>query len=242
MIGEIKYMPELVYVVDDEPNIRKLASLALRDDGFETCDYADGASLLAAVRKKAPDVIVLDWMMPQPDGMAVCKMLRADKSTRPIPIIMLTARSGEVDRVLGLEMGADDYIVKPFSVKELCARVRAVLRRKEYLLPTSGEIIECGNLTADIASRKITVNGVEIDLAMKEFDLLIVLMQNQGRVMTRDTLLDRVWGVEYYGDARTVDVHIRYLRQKLESADSETKYIKTMRGVGYKFASKEDLK
>lgn len=231
----------LVYIADDEPNIRKLASLALKDSGFETQEFADGDTLLSAVRRRPPDAIVLDWMMPPPDGLAVCSKLRADESTRPIPILMLTARSGEVDRVLGLEMGADDYISKPFSVKELCARVRAVLRRKEYLTPSSEETLHCGGLMVDIARRKVAKNGHTVDLTMKEFDLLVILMRNSGRVLTRDTLLDRVWGVEYYGDSRTVDVHVRYLRQKIEDEPDHPKYIITLRGVGYRFAGEEEL-
>lgn len=231
----------LVYIADDEPNIRKLASLALKDSGFETQEFADGDTLLSAVRRRIPDAIVLDWMMPPPDGLAVCSKLRADESTRPIPILMLTARGGEVDRVLGLEMGADDYISKPFSVKELCARVRAVLRRKEYLTPSSEEVLHCGGLKVDIARRKVTKNGQAVDLTMKEFDLLVILMRNSGRVLTRDTLLDRVWGVEYYGDTRTVDVHVRYLRQKIEDEPDHPKYIITLRGVGYRFAGEEEL-
>lgn len=231
----------LVYIADDEPNIRKLASLALKDSGFETQEFADGDTLLSAVRRRIPDAIVLDWMMPPPDGLAVCSKLRADESTRPIPILMLTARGGEVDRVLGLEMGADDYISKPFSVKELCARVRAVLRRKEYLTPSNEEVLHCGGLMVDIARRKVTKNGQAVDLTMKEFDLLVILMRNSGRVLTRDTLLDRVWGVEYYGDTRTVDVHVRYLRQKIEDEPDHPKYIITLRGVGYRFAGEEEL-
>lgn len=231
----------LVYIADDEPNIRKLASLALKDAGFETQEFADGDTLLTAVRRRIPDAIVLDWMMPPPDGLAVCAKLRAEEATRPIPILMLTARGGEVDRVLGLEMGADDYISKPFSVKELCARVRAVLRRKEYLTPSGEETLRCGGLTVDIARRKVSKNGQAIDLTMKEFDLLVILMRNSGRVLTRDTLLDRVWGVEYFGDARTVDVHVRYLRQKIEDEPDRPKYIITLRGVGYRFAGEEEL-
>ena len=231
----------LVYIADDEPNIRKLASLALKDSGCETQEFAVGDTLLSAVRRRPRDAIVLDWMMPPPDGLAVCSKLRADESTRPIPILMLTARSGEVDRVLGLEMGADDYISKPFSVKELCARVRAVLRRKEYLTPSSEETLHCGGLMVDIARRKVAKNGHTVDLTMKEFDLLVILMRNSGRVLTRDTLLDRVWGVEYYGDSRTVDVHVRYLRQKIEDEPDHPKYIITLRGVGYRFAGEEEL-
>ncbi|MCI9274289.1 MAG: response regulator transcription factor [Clostridiales bacterium] len=232
-------MPSLIYIADDEPNIRRLASLALRDLGFETQEFADGATLLTAVRRRAPDAIVLDWMMPPPDGLTVCKKLREDEATRPVPILMLTARSEEVDRVLGLEIGADDYITKPFSVKELCARVRAVIRRKEYLTPSGDDVITCDSLSVDVARRQVTKGGVPIELTMKEFDLLVMLMRNRGRVLTRDALLDKVWGVEYFGDARTVDVHIRYLRQKVEDEPDHPKWIVTLRGVGYRFASGE---
>ena len=183
-------MPSLIYIADDEPNIRRLASLALRDLGFETQEFADGATLLTAVRRRAPDAIVLDWMMPPPDGLTVCKKLREDEATRPVPILMLTARSEEVDRVLGLEIGADDYITKPFSVKELCARVRAVIRRKEYLTPSGDDVITCDSLSVDVARRQVTKGGVPIELTMKEFDLLVMLMRNRGRVLTRDALLD----------------------------------------------------
>ena len=233
-------MPQLIYIADDEPNIRKLASVALRDSGFETQEFADGNTLLAAVRRRAPDAIVLDWMMPPPDGLAVCRMLRGEDATRPIPILMLTARSEEVDRVLGLELGADDYIVKPFSLKELCARVRAVIRRKEYLSSEGNALLKCGDLVVDPAARSVRKRGEPIDLTMKEFDLLSILMKNSGRVLTRDALLDKVWGVEYYGDARTVDVHIRYLRQKIEDEPDRPQYIITVRGVGYRFQSREE--
>lgn len=232
-------MAALIYIADDEPNIRRLAALALRDAGFETQEYADGETLLAAVRHRLPDAIVLDWMMPPPDGLTVCTKLRADEATRPIPILMLTARSEEVDRVLGLEIGADDYITKPFSVKELCARVRAVIRRKEYLSPSGEETLKGGPLTVDVARRQVTKNGHALELTMKEFDLLVMLMRNSGRVLTRDTLLDKVWGVEYFGDARTVDVHVRYLRQKIEDEPDKPRLIVTLRGVGYRFAGGE---
>lgn len=235
-------MPDLVYIADDEPNIRKLAALALKDSGFETQEFADGVSLMAAVRVRKPDAIVLDWMMPPPDGLAVCHKIRADESTRPIPILMLTARGEEVDRVLGLEMGADDYITKPFSVKELCARVRAVIRRKEYLFPVQDEVLICGPISVNTAARRCLKNGEPVELTMKEFDLLVMLMRNAGRVLTRDTLLDKVWGLEYFGDARTVDVHIRYLRQKIEDEPDNPRFVVTLRGVGYRFASAEDLK
>ena len=163
----------LIYIVDDEPNIRKLASLALKEHGFETQEFAGGDELLKAVQRRLPDVIILDWVMPAPDGLSVCGRLKLGKETRTIPIILLTARNDEVDCVLGLEMGADDYVTKPFSLKELCARVKALIRRKEYsnITNPSNEIITCGEITVNLARRTVSKTGKPIDLTMKEFDL-----------------------------------------------------------------------
>lgn len=233
----------LVYVVDDEPNIRRLASLALKDYGFETQEFSNGDDLLKMVQRRIPDAIVLDWVMPAPDGLSICGRLKLDKETRPIPIILLTARNDEVDCVLGLEMGADDYITKPFSIKELCARVKAVIRRKEYaeVVDTNNDVIVCGPLSANLARRTVTKNGKLLDLTMKEFDLLTSLMLAKGRVLNRDQLMEKVWDVEFCGDARTVDVHIRYLRQKIEDDSENPRYILTVRGVGYRFASDDEM-
>ncbi|CAB1245830.1 two-component response regulator [YycF] [Ruminococcaceae bacterium BL-6] len=226
----------LIYIADDEPNIRNLVAFGLKDEGFETAGFPDGTQLLEAIRRRMPDAVILDWMMPQPDGLAVCRKLRESEATRSIPVLMLTARGEEIDRVLGLELGADDYIVKPFSVKELCARVKAVLRRAARSGDSSGQLIEGGGLTVDIARHSVEKDGRPIELTAKEFDLLAALMKNSGNVLTRDTLLNRVWGVDYYGDTRTVDVHIRYLRQKIEDNPDEPTLILTVRGVGYKFS------
>lgn len=233
----------LVYVVDDEPNIRRLASLALKDYGFETQEFSNGDDLLKMVQRRIPDAIVLDWVMPAPDGLSICGRLKLDKETRSIPIILLTARNDEVDCVLGLEMGADDYITKPFSIKELCARVKAVIRRKEYaeVVDTNNDVIVCGPLSANLARRTVTKNGKLLDLTMKEFDLLTSLMLAKGRVLNRDQLMEKVWDVEFCGDARTVDVHIRYLRQKIEDDSENPRYILTVRGVGYRFASDDEM-
>lgn len=232
----------LVYITDDEPNIRKLASLALKDYGFQTQEFSGGAELLKAVQKRVPDAIVLDWMMPQPDGLTVCGRLKLDKDTKTVPVLLLTARSEEVDCVLGLEIGADDYITKPFSLKELCARVKAVIRRNEYTnVSTTDEIISCGDITVNLARRTVMKGNNLLDLTMKEFDLLTTLMSGKGRVLTRDQLMEKVWDVEYCGDARTVDVHIRYLRQKIEDEADKPVYIKTVRGVGYRFASESEI-
>lgn len=229
----------LVYIVDDEANIRHLVSIGLKDAGFDTCEFSDGTTFLHALNLKKPDAVVLDWMMPPPDGLSVCRSIRENPATRHIPVIMLTARNDEVDRVLGLELGADDYLTKPFSVKELAARVKAALRRVEYL-NTKNELITIGKLTLDAVRRKVTKDGKAIDLSLREFELLYELMRHPGQVFTRDVLLDRVWKVDFYGDTRTVDVHIRYLRQKIEDEPDSPQYILTVRGVGYRFADKED--
>lgn len=234
---------ELIYVVDDEPNIRKLAALALKEYGFETQEFSGGDELLKAIQRRIPDAIVLDWVMPAPDGLSICGRLKLDKETRTIPIILLTARNDEVDCILGLEMGADDYVTKPFSLKELCARVKAVLRRKEYsnVVNPNNDIITCGEITVNLARRTVMKNGKLIDLTMKEFDLLTSLMLSKGRVLNRDQLMEKVWDVEFCGDARTVDVHIRYLRQKIEDESENPRYILTVRGVGYRFASEDEI-
>lgn len=226
----------LIYIADDELNIRRLVAFALKDSGFETAEFPDGAQLLRAVNQRVPDAVVLDWMMPQPDGLAVCRTLRESPATRSVPILMLTARGEEIDRVLGLEIGADDYIVKPFSVKELCARVKAVLRRSRRQEAEEEKVLTSGNLAVDISRHMVKKDGAPVELTAKEFDLLVMLMKNRGKVLTRDTLLDKVWGVEYYGDTRTVDVHVRYLRQKVENNPEVPVYIQTVRGVGYRFA------
>ena len=225
----------LVYIADDEPNIRRLVAFGLKDSGFESAEFADGETLLAGIKARKPDVIILDWMMPPPDGLAVCRTLRSDADTRDIPILMLTARGEEIDKVLGLELGADDYIVKPFGIKELCARVRAVLRRTARSQEPEQKL-EAGTLQVDIARHTVTKNGTKIELTAKEFDLLAMLMKNRGKVLTRDSLLDKVWGGEYFGDTRTVDVHVRYLRQKVEDDPDHPVLIQTVRGVGYRFS------
>ena len=226
----------LVYIADDEESIRRIVAIGLKDGGYDTEEFADGSSLLNAVRNRRPDAVILDWMMPQPDGLTVCRMLRENRETHDIPILMLTARGEELDRVLGLELGADDYIVKPFSVKELCARVKAVLRRTERHEAAEETALRHGTLSVDVMRHLVTRDSKPVELTAKEFDLLVMLMRNQGRVLTRDTLLDKVWGVEYYGDTRTVDVHVRYLRQKIEADPDNPELIQTVRGVGYKFA------
>ncbi len=229
-------MAERICIVDDEPSIRRLVSVALRDEGYQTEEYSEGETLLAALRHGLPDLIVLDWMMPGLDGLEVCRRLRQDPATRPVPVLMLTARGDENDRIAGLTVGADDYLSKPFSLKEMAARVKALIRRKEYMAGGS-PVLRAGGLSVDTSARQVTLDGRTVELTAREFDLLTVLMRNQGQVLTREQLLDEIWGVGYGGEARTVDVHIRYLRQKLEREGEPSRYIHTLRGVGYRFSS-----
>lgn len=228
----------LIYVVDDEANIRRLAALGLQDAGYETVEFSSGSELLAALPAREPDCVVLDWMMPQPDGLEVCRLMRADNRWRHIPVIMLTARSDEVDKILGLELGADDYLTKPFSIKELAARVKSLIRRVDYL-SARDELIRCGELELDSARHRVTKNGKEIALSLREYELLYELMKHPGRVLTREILLNRVWKTDFVGDTRTVDVHVRYLRQKIEDEPDNPRYILTVRGVGYRFAEQK---
>lgn len=230
----------LVYVVDDEANIRRLARLALTDSGMQVETFSGGEDFLQATQVRKPDCVILDWMMPQTDGLKVIRKLREDTQTANIPVIMLTAKSDEMDKVIGLELGADDYMTKPFGVRELPARVRAVLRRRTRTEQIEEEVIEEGDLVIDAKRRKVTKRGETIDLTTREFDLLFILMQHPGQVFSRDVLLDRVWKTNYYGDTRTVDVHVRYLRQKIEDDSANPKYIQTIRGVGYCFVEDQE--
>ena len=230
----------LVYIADDETHIRRLAAIGLKDAGFDTAEFSDGGTLLYAVQQKQPDAVLLDWMMPGQDGLDVLRTMRGNPATRPVPILMMTARTDEVDRVLGLELGADDYVTKPFSVKELAARVKAVIRRRDYLQAPEERPLIQGGITLDYARRRVMKNGAPVELTQREFELLHTLMKTPGRVFTREMLLDLVWKVEYYGDTRTVDVHVRYLRQKLEDEPDNPRLILTVRGAGYRFADPED--
>ena len=230
----------LIYLVDDEANIRRLAAVALNEAGMKVETYGNGTDFLQAVHSHKPDLVIVDWMMPPPDGIALCRRLRDSAETQTLPIIMLTARTDEIDRVLGLELGADDYITKPFGVRELPARVRAILRRQRFAEPEVSDVLTRGRLTIDAKRRKLTKDSETIELTMREFDLLYLLMQHPGQVFSRDTLLDRVWQTNYYGDTRTVDVHIRYLRQKIEDEPNSPKLILTVRGIGYCFTENPD--
>jgi two-component system alkaline phosphatase synthesis response regulator PhoP len=225
-----------ILIVDDEKDIVDLVAYNLEKEGHEVLKAYDGERAIQIVRSKAPDLVILDLMLPGIQGLEVCKRLRQDPSTALIPIIMLTAKGDEIDKILGLEVGADDYITKPFSVKELQARIKAVLRRSEApRAADQAELFEFKGLRIDFKSYEVTVNGRNVDLSPTEFKLLRFLSQNPGRVYSRDQILDRVWGDESYVEPRTVDVHIRRLRSRIEHDESSPDYIVTVRGAGYKF-------
>ena len=225
-----------VLVVEDEPDIRDLLVFHLERDGFQVTKCKSGPEALRLVRAARPDLVLLDLMLPDMDGLEVCRRLRQDPTTQSVPIVMLTARDDEVDRVLGLELGADDYVVKPFSPRELVARIRAVLRRARPLAGTAPVTI--GQLSVDTAAHAVTVDGVSVSLTRKEFDLLRALLEARGRVLSREFLLDHVWGYTAAGEieSRTVDVHVRRLRQKL---GAEGRRIGTVTGVGYRLETDE---
>ncbi|MBS4958194.1 response regulator transcription factor [Clostridium sp.] len=225
---------EKILVVDDEEHIAELISYNLTSNGYKVITANNGNDAVKLAVEEKPNLILLDLMIPGKDGYDVCKDIRSNSDVRNTPIIMLTAKSEELDKILGLELGADDYITKPFSVRELLARVKAVLRRFSISEPESNILI-FGNLTADFDKREILVNDKKLDLTLKEFELLEILIRNKGKILTRDTLLDKIWGYEYIGETRTVDVHIRYLRKKIELDDKNPKLIETIRGVGYRF-------
>jgi len=226
-----------ILLVDDEQSIQTLLSFPLRKDGYEVVHAGDGREALDRFAEQPFDLVVLDVMLPQLDGLEVCRRLRARSA---VPIIMLTAKSEEIDKVVGLELGADDYITKPFSMREFRSRVKAALRRAD-MRPGAGADqpdeppVEQGELTIDFAKRAVVVRGQDVRLTYVEFEILGALARNPGRVFTRDLLLSRIWGDSSYRDPRTIDVHIRHLREKLEVDPKAPEYIFTVRGVGYQF-------
>lgn len=228
-------MGKRILVADDESKIRQLVRMYLEKEGFEVVEAADGGTALDYLSRERFDLVVLDLMMPGTDGWTVCREVR--KKDNQVPIIMLTARGDEVDRVLGLEMGADDYVVKPFSPRELVARIKAVLRRanREESASVDPGVLTYPGLIIDPLSRKVEVSGQVVNLTPKEYDLLYFLARSPGRVFTREQLLEKVWGYDYYGDSRTVDTHITRLREKLSRVGGSPQYIVTVWGVGYKF-------
>lgn len=232
-------MKKRILVVDDEPNIREVVELYLRREGYEVEVTGDGTTALAAIERKAPDLIVLDLMLPVLGGLQVTRTLK--ESSLDIPIIMLTAKGAETDKITGLEVGADDYITKPFSPKELVARVKAVLRRASArpLVDPQAQPILKGRITINPSTRQVRVQDREVTLTAKEFDLLWFLMNHPGQVFSRDQLLDHVWGFDFFGDASTVTVHVRRLREKVEEETTKPEHILTVWGVGYKFLADE---
>jgi DNA-binding response OmpR family regulator len=235
-------MPELILVVDDELSLQETLAYNLKRQGYEVETASDGNLALEIARKLHPDLIVLDVMLPGIDGFEVCRILRQEMAT---PVLMLTARDDEIDRVVGLEVGADDYMVKPFSMRELMARVKAMLRRvrliREEIIqqtnPTEqlGQILNFDNLSIDINRREVILNEKVLGFKPKEYELLTFLAQHRGQVLSREFILERVWGWDYIGDSRTVDVHVRWLREKIEPDPAEPHRIITVRGAGYRF-------
>ena len=224
-----------ILVVDDEEPIQELLRFNLEKEGYLVCVAKDGQEALKHVKNDQPDLIVLDLMLPGMDGLEVCRKLRSNPKFQQIPIIMLTAKGEEIDKVLGLELGADDYMTKPFSPRELLARIKARLRRPNSQEEADARIIIRGELRVDVTGFRVHVRGEETELTPKEFELLRVLAAHPGKVYSRDELLERIWGYEYDGDTRTVDVHVRHLRLKVERDPSNPEYIETLRGIGYRF-------
>lgn len=222
-----------VLIADDEPSFVEALVLGLTREGFETIVATDGDEALALSRSQRPDLILLDVMLPRISGLDVCRTIRQESS---VPIIMVTARSGELDTVLGLELGADDYVAKPFRMSELVARIRAQMRRTKHQGHTQAteEILESHGITVYVDRHQVDVRGTEVRLPPKEFDLLLLFLRNPGRVLTRDLILDRVWGSDYYGDTKTLDVHVKRLRSKIEPDPNNPTIIATVRGVGYR--------
>ncbi len=234
-----------ILVVEDEEDIVRLITFHLEKEGYRVTGTGSGREALELAYENPPDLVVLDIMLPEMDGLEVCRRLRAGKDTANIPILILSAKKEELDKVLGLELGADDYMVKPFSVREMVARVRAMFRRSDRVEDEDNpeakkaglkeKVLSMGDIILYPERHQVTVKGEQRTLTHKEFLLLELLMENAGKVLTRDLLLDKVWGYEVEVDTRTVDVHIRYLRQKIEDDPASPRYIETVRGVGYRF-------
>ncbi len=226
-------MEKTILVVDDEAHIQELIKFNLIKNGFRVITADNGIDALKVAEEEKPDLIFLDLMLPGMDGLEVCKSIRKNSVIESTPIIMITAKGEELDKILGLELGADDYITKPFSVRELVARAKAILRRTSFKPEDNG--FKFGDISIDYQKHEVYKGGEKVELTLKEFELLEILIKNKGKVMTRDFLLDKIWGYEYVGETRTVDVHVRHLRQKIEENDKSPIYIQTIRGIGYKF-------
>ena len=227
----------MIYLVEDDESIRELVIYTLKSQGFEAKGFERPSHFWKALEKEKPALLLLDVMLPEEDGISILKKLRMRPDTRKLPIIMLTAKGDDMDKILGLEYGADDYITKPFNILEVKARIKAIMRRarSEHEEKEKAKTIEAGDLKLDCESRRVFIAGKEINLTAKEFDVLELLVFNPNKVYSRENLLNIVWGYEYPGDVRTVDVHIRRLREKIEANPSEPKYVHTKWGVGYYF-------
>src|SRR5687768_2526226 len=234
-------MSENILVVEDEPSLQETLAYSLKKEGYTVEAVGDGRAALEAARRLKPDVIVLDIMLPEMDGFEVARILRKEMTTS---ILMLTARDDEIDRVVGLEVGADDYLTKPFSMRELLARVKAQIRRTRLLreemgkaenAPFKHEALKFDNLIVNLTRREVTLDGVPVQLKPKEYELLLFFAEHKGQMLSREFVLERVWGWDFIGDSRTVDVHVRWLRQKIEADPSKPKRIVTVRGGGYRF-------
>ena len=224
-----------VLVIDDEKHIVELLKFNLETMDYDVYSSYDGFDGFIKAKEINPDLILLDWMLPNISGIELLKKIRSDKDLKNIPVIMLTAKNVESDKIDGLNSGADDYITKPFSIKELLARSNSVLRRYNVNNNLPKEtILSVGNLKLDLQKHEVIKGNEKVDLTFKEFELLRLLLENKGKVLSRNYLLDKIWGYEYYGETRTVDVHIRYLRKKIEGNSEDEKYIETIRGIGYK--------
>ena len=227
-------MARTILVVDDETTLRETLVDALEAEGFRVVSAADGREALAVFRAERPDLVLLDLMLPELSGIEVCRIIRAESG---VPIVMLTAKDSEIDKVVGLELGADDYVTKPFSVRELSARIRALFRRAEQSVTAENPpaVVDLGRVQVDIAGHRLLRDGDALPVKPKAFELLVFLLRHPGQVFTRDQLLERVWGYDYVGETRTVDVHVHWLRSQIEEEPSSPRFIHTVRGVGYGF-------
>jgi two-component system response regulator RegX3 len=221
-----------VLVVEDEQNLREPLVIQLQREGYQTVEAEDGIKALAMFENEKPDLILLDLMLPGKSGSEVCRAIRV---TSNVPIIMLTAKDTEIDKVVGLEIGADDYVTKPYSTRELLARMKAILRRSVEPSVVVGNILEAGPVSMDLERHQVFVNGEKVAMPLKEFELLELLLENVNRVLTRGQIIDRVWGSNYYGDTKTLDVHVKRIRSKIEDDPARPVHLLTVRGLGYKF-------
>lgn len=227
----------MIYILEDDVNIREMESYALSSAGYEVTGFENGAAFMQACAKTVPELVILDVMLPDEDGLSILRRMRADAQLQDVPVMMVTARSTELDRVKGLDGGADDYLVKPFGVMEFLSRVKALLRRVRRVPAQAEETLCCACVEMNIARRIVRVEGKDVTLTFKEFELLRCLMSNLSHVLSRETLMDKVWGFDYEGESRTVDMHVKTLRQKLGEAGA---MIKTVRNVGYKMEAEKN--